>query len=213
MKNKKYLWSYHAASERLPERSGLSKAEVEMFLDQRKYVISFSDAAEEYHLIWDHVRQHLIEVPIIFEDEDAVIPTIRPVSQGGRNAEWRRAEAERAWRGNDFYKEPFNVQAERRALVTVFLAKTWNTRSGLRDHRDLYPILSWFVFDPEIAKTGDEGMIALFRERAFCQAVKTLLEEWKDDFPALMSGDTPVLHIKKPGAHRIVPVEFFLATP
>lgn len=209
----KYTWTRHAALERLPERSGLTQAEVECFLNQRKYIVRPNGRAEEHHLIWDNVRHHLIDVPVVLQDQEGVIPSILPVTYGSGYTEWRRAEAERAWRGDDFYKESFDINAERLAIVEVVLTKTWIKRSGWSDHRDLFPIFSWFVFDPEIAQGGDEGVIALFRERAFCRAVKTLLEGWKDDLPILTDGDTPALHIKKPGAYRIVPVEFFLSTP
>ena len=208
----KYTWTHHAASERLPERSGLTQSEIEALLEQRKYVVRHNGRDEEHHLIWDSVKGHLIDVPVILNGE-GVIPSILPVTYGSGYAEWRRAEAERAWRGDDFYKESHPVTNECLATVEVVLTKTWFRRSGWGDHRDLCHILTWFVFDHEIAKYGDEGVLALYRERAFCRAVKTLLQEWKQELPALTNGDTPAVHIKKPGAHRIVPVEFFLSTP
>lgn len=208
----KYTWTHHAASERLPERSGLTQSEIEALLEQRKYVVRHNGRDEEHHLVWDNVKGHLIDVPVILNGE-GVIPSILPVTYGSGYAEWRRAEAERAWRGDDFYKESHPITGERLATVEVVLTKTWVRRSGWGDHRDLLPILTWFVFDAEIAKYGDEGVLALYRERAFCRAVKALLQEWEPELPALIDGDTPAVHIKKPGAHRIVPVEFFLSTP
>jgi hypothetical protein len=208
----KYTWTYHAASERLPQRSGFTQSEIEVLLEQRKCVVQRNGGDEEHHLIWDSIKGHLIDVPVILNGE-GVIPSILPVTYGSGYAEWRRAEAERAWRGDDFYKEQHAINGKRLAIIDVVLAKTWIKQSGSGDHRDLFPVLTWFIFDPEIAKHGDEGVLALYRDRAFCRAVKTLLQEWESDLPTLTGGDTPAVHIKKPGAHRIVPVEFFLSTP
>ena len=76
-----YIWSHHALRERLEERSGLQRAEIEAALDERKYVVQRHQ--EEHHLIWDHVRQHLIDVPTVYNSENTVvIPTILPVTYG-----------------------------------------------------------------------------------------------------------------------------------
>lgn len=202
-----YIWSRHAEVERLPERSGLSKAQVEQKLVQRKYIVSRH--SQEHHLIWDEVRNQLIDIPVIIP---RIIPTVLPISYGSGYAEWQRAEAERAWRGEDFYQEqPLST----RLLCTaeIFLAKTVVDNSGRRCMEE-EPILSWLITDKGAAEYGDEGVLALFRNRTFCKTVQRILLERSHELLALsMSHANPFIHLKKPGAHRQIPIHFFLNTP
>lgn len=206
-----YVWSRHAAFERLPERSGLTQGQVEDFLEQRRYIIERREN-EEHHLIWDPVRQHLIDVPVVLEQQGRVIPTILPVTYGSGYAEWRRAEAERAWRGDEFYR-PRQAAPESLCTADVLLAKRHTKPSGHREYVDLCTLFTWPIFDEEAARTGDEGVIALYRDREFCNTAKVYLCAWSREIREGIAPDTPVLHIKKPGAYRHVPLDFFLRTP
>lgn len=199
-----YIWSHHALHERLEERSGLLQTEVEAALDERKYVVQRRQ--EEHHLIWDHVRQHLIDVPTVYDSEDAaVIPTILPVTYGSGYAEWQRAEAERAWRGEKFYA-PIQSRGTQLETVQVKLGKRWIKPSGWSEHQELIPLIKWPVYDAAIARTGDEGVVSLLRDYRFCSSVRTLLQKWEKQIPFFIGKDTPIVIIKKPGAHRIVPI-------
>ena len=207
----KYVWSRHAASERLPERSSLSQEEIEAALVQRRYVVTVY--GEEHHLIWDFNRGHLIDVPVMsHEPEYGFIPTIRPVDYGSVYHEWQRAEAERAWLGDMYFQSPATSSVIL-CWVDVFIGKTWVKRSGYPDARDLYMLLAWPIRERDAARYCDEGVVALFRYRQFCLHVRRRLLQEAWYIKKLVGNDKPVVHLIKPGARRYVPVDFFLSTP
>ena len=211
-----HVWTHHAAVERLPERSGLTIEAIENRIAQRRYIIvRIRDGRyEEHHLIWDDVNECLIGVIVIRDRGENVIPTILPATTKSGYAIWRRAKAELAWRGKrKYYREYVGTYADKAIRVDVFLAKTWIKRSGWSDHRDILHLMSWQAHDPEAAISGDRGILALFRDRNFCLAVKELIKEWGVELPRLMKGDTPKIHIRTPSANHLIPLSFFLSTP
>ena len=215
----KYVWNPawdHAAS-RLSERSGLTQAEVECRLDLRTYVVrrEWWGQPEDHHLIWDEVRKWLIDVPLEqIDQETAFIPTILPVDYGSGYAEWERAEAEQAWLGPNYYVDVRCETSEPLCTTYVVLAKTWRSQGGYTRWKELSMLLlRWPIFNRDMARSGDEGVVALFRDRLFRSSVKLVLQQRSADIAALVGDGTPAIHLKKPGANRFVPSTFFLSAP
>ncbi len=210
----RYVWSHHALERRL-RRSSLTTAEIEHLLDQRRYVIrrKYYGKNNDCHLVWDAGKGCLIGVPLVFRDQDtALIPTLLSTEDGNRFEEWMRAEAERAWLGEQCWQDPYETTSKVLDRVTVTVLQRWVKSSGYQGYDEVLPILSWAVFDPKIAQNGDEGVVALFREKAFCHTVRNLLQEWAKG-THISPGDTPAVFIKKRGANRTIPFSFFLSTP
>lgn len=210
-----YTWSHHAASDRLPERSSLSRKEIEHMLNERRYVVPRKHRGEmqDRHLLWDP-RGHLIDVPVT---ADGVIPSILPVTYGSGYNEWDRAQAERAWRGEDFFSDSHEVSEDILSWVQVVLARKWKIPTHWNPdlfhtrEADVMTLLFWPIRDPHIAQTGDDGVLALFHERTFRKTMKVLIEEWTPYFHTVIpEGNVPAIHIKKFGAHRICPIDFFV---
>ncbi len=204
----KYVWSKHA-KDRLRERSHLHKDEVELRLDEHRYVVKRS--RQPHHLIWDHVRRCLIGVPVNIYSAINIgqIPSILAVNNGGSNyTVWQRAEAEHAWLGEKYFRDP-GITAEQPCAAEIVLTKVWVSPSGWRRLQELQTLLTWPISDQAMAQSGDVGVLALFRDRVFRHAVKHCIRTIVDEDPTLEHGHA--IHLKKPGAYRIVPFKFFLA--
>ncbi len=211
-----YVWNDPHASQRLRERSGLQRNEIEKYLQERRYVVDdwHKGKSVEQHFVWDPRRRHLIRVPVIaLGNGTHRIPTILPVEKKvGRYSAWRLAEAERAWLGNKFYRNPY-LYGGRLASVEVGVARSWTNHFGERNHRHIAPLFSWDIRDKRMARHGDAGVLELFRDHAFCLAVKEAILAWEPEIPTLVNGDMPEIYLIKPGAHRYIPPQFFLSTP
>lgn len=210
-----YVWHDPHASQRLRERSGLRRHEIEHLLRERRYVLDewHHHKPVEQHFLWDHRKKSLIRVPVMnLGNDDWRIPTILPVDYSGQYSAWRLAEAERAWLGNKFYRNPY-LYGGRLASVEVGVARSWTNHFGEKNHRHITPLFSWDIHDRRMARHGDAGVLELFRDHAFCLAVKESILAWGPKIPTLVNGDVPEIYLIKPGAHRYIPPQFFLATP
>jgi len=168
---------------------------------------------QDRHLLWDP-RGYLVDVPVTV---DGVIPSILPVTYGSRYTEYERALAERAWRGEGFFSDSREVSEEVLSWVEVVLVRKWkiptywDSNQFFHKNADVMTLLFWPIRDPYIAQTGDDGVLALFHERMFRETMKALIEGWTPYFHTVIpEGNVPAIHIKKPGAHRICPIDFFV---
>lgn len=206
-----YQWSAHAVRDRLPERTGLTKDEIEAYLKSPRYIIT-RRLHEVHHLIWDHKKRRLIAIPVVQYNGDlCTIPTVLPVSYGSGYSEWQCAEAEHAWRGDEYFVDtPWDTDS--RCSVEVGLARRIQPEERWHRPRDenIMYLFTWTLHSAEAARTGFEGVVALYRERGFRTEVARHIRDLGPGMRALTHGGEPRILIKKPGAIRYVPIDFFL---
>lgn len=221
----RYVWNTpHADRDRLRERSSFTVKEVEERLAEERYVVQvpYYGQKQTQHLIWDPGRNHLIAVPVVPQaDGTSYIPTILPVNYASRLAEWLQAEAEQTWLGENYLLgAPYGPSVFEGEEAEVWLAKNWRATSSsfgntTWKHKprwklsDVKRILVWPVFGPE-NKFGEAGLLALFRNREFRETMRELLEDMEPQLYRLCGGGDPIVHLKHPGAHRHIPLKFFL---
>lgn len=197
-----FMWTDHAFSLRLkdPTRTLLTKEEIEDRLAAEKYVITYPNGTK-LHLIWDERREAVIQIPVL---KSGKIVTITPVEE---HEEWRLAEAERAWCPETYWRRSGSGS---RSLETV---PVWLARHAGDRYTDAKCICAWKVFEACEARKGKPGLFNLMRSFEFRLAVRNALERHKSDVDRLANGHDPMIHLKKNGAWRFIPLDFFLNAP
>lgn len=220
-----YVWSYHAAQERLPERSSFTQEQIEDLLDGQWYVVERNHfgTPQDHHLIWDPGRECLIGVPVIHGTLGSTIPTILPVSEKDGFPVWVRAEAERYWLLNEYYLFPEGPIHPESEVAEVWLAKTWTewsnkanyylSGSNFQRYEDKQHLFDWPLIGSKERSRDEDGLLALFRNYEFCCTVRDRILEMEYRLPELCDHVEPIIHLKKVGANPFVPTQFFLETP
>ena len=193
------VWSFHAESERLPERSSYTREEIEYFLQEGRCVIDAihpKHGRQDNHLIWDSGISSLINVPILKSPAgDYFIPTVLPVTEekSGFDA-YILAHAEMCWLGQNYYRE-YELADPHNSHIKIYY------RSGGENSTQIYEM--WFL---EERRDFDEAnFLPLLRQCEFINKIReyvlTIQQENKE------GGEIIVL---KNRCEVSIPVSFFL---